>query len=81
VVASVSFARNLPRWYPVSHGGLASARLGRYRYLWTPGDSLGLLYDEERDPLETRNLAREPGVSEILRALRDTVQTMLSRRP
>ncbi len=81
VVASVSFARNLPKWYPVSHGGMASARLGRYRYLWSPGDTLGLLYDEESDPLETRNLVQEPGVTGILRALRDTVRSIIAKRP
>ncbi len=80
VTSGVTFARNLPAWYPVSHGALASARLGRYRYIWTPTDSLGQLYDHEADPMETSNLVKEPWAAPILRALRDTVAAMLPRR-
>jgi arylsulfatase A-like enzyme len=80
VTSAVTFARNLPSWYPVSQGGMASARLGRYRYLTSPRDTLGQLYDHETDPLETRNLAGEARLAPILHALRDTVAAVLPRR-
>jgi arylsulfatase A-like enzyme len=76
VTSTVSYARNLPDLYPVSNGGMASARLGRYRYLSTPNDSAGQLFDHETDPLESRNLAKEPWASSILAALRDTVAAL-----
>jgi hypothetical protein len=81
VISGVTFARNLPDWYPVSRGGLSSARLGRYRYIWSQRDSLGELYDHERDPEESRNLAGEPWAAPILGALRDTLRAIHGGRP
>ncbi|HEY9384704.1 MAG TPA: sulfatase [Gemmatimonadales bacterium] len=80
VTSAVSFARDLPSHYPVSQGALASARLGRYRFLSTPHDTVGQLYDLESDPFETRNLAGEPWAASILRTLRDTATAILPRR-
>ena len=80
VTSGVTYARNLPAWYPVSRGALASARVGRYRYIWTLTDSVGQLYDHETDPMETRNLAGEPWAATILRALRDTVANLLPQK-
>ena len=80
IVAAVSLARNLPDWYPVSHGALASARLGRYRYISSPRDTIGELYDHEVDPLESRNLAKEAWAASIVRQLADSVRTSLSER-
>jgi arylsulfatase A-like enzyme len=80
IVSGVSLARNLPDWYPVSHGALASARLGRYRYISSPRDTIGELYDHEADPLETRNLAKEGWAAPILRQLSDTVRKNLPER-
>jgi arylsulfatase A-like enzyme len=76
-ISGVSLARNLPDWYPVSHGALASARLGRYRYIRPPRDTIGELYDHETDPLETRNLAKQAWAAPILRELADTVRRSL----
>lgn len=80
VISAVSFARNLPAHYPVSQGAMASARLGRYRFLSSPGDTIGQLYDHDHDPYETRNLAGEPWAASILRALRDTATANLPGR-
>lgn len=71
--SALTYARNLPVNYPVSRGSLASARLGRYRYIRTGSDSIGELYDHAVDPMETRNLVAEPLLAPILRQLRDTV--------
>ena len=76
VISGVTLARNLPDWYPVSRGGLNSARLGRYRYIWSQRDSLGELYDHELDPEESRNLAGEPWAAPIIAALRDTLRAI-----
>jgi len=76
VVSGVTLARNLPDWYPVSRGGLNSARLGRYRYIWSQRDSLGELYDHELDPEESRNLAGEAWAAPIIGALRDTLRAI-----
>jgi arylsulfatase A-like enzyme len=81
VVSGVTHARNLPDWYPVSRGGLNSARLGRYRYIWSQRDSLGELFDHEVDPEESDNLAGEPWAAPILGALRDTLRAIRPGRP
>jgi hypothetical protein len=60
----------------VSRGGLNSARLGRYRYIWSQRDSLGELYDHEVDPEESRNLAGEAWAAPIIGALRDTLRAI-----
>jgi len=80
IVSGVSLARNLPDWYPVSHGALASARLGRYRYISSARDTIGELYDHQADPLETRNLAKEAWAAPMLRQLSDTVRKNLPER-
>jgi len=80
VTSAVSFASNLPKSYPVSGGGLVSVRLGRYRWVSSPRDTLGELYDHEKDPLEARNLAREAWAAPLLRALRDSARVLLSRK-
>ena len=80
VVSGVTYARNLPDWYPVSHGALESARLGRYRYIWSQRDSLGELYDHSVDPEEFRNLAREPWAAAVIAGLRDTLRGIRGRR-
>ena len=81
VVSGVTFARNLPDWYPVSQGWLNSARLGRYRYIWSQRDSLGELFDHKLDPEESRNLAGELWAAPILAALRDTLRAIRPGRP
>jgi arylsulfatase A-like enzyme len=78
--SALTYARNLPKNYPVSHGSLASARLGQYRYIRTGRDTIGELYDHGADSMETRNLAREPSLGRVLRQLRDTVGGVMPRR-
>jgi arylsulfatase A-like enzyme len=80
VTSAVSFARNLPKSYPVSSGGLVSVRLGRYRWVSSPRDTLGELYDHEKDPFEAQNLARAAWAAPLLRALRDSAKVLLSRK-
>jgi arylsulfatase A-like enzyme len=81
VVSGVTYARNLPDWYPVSRGALESARLGRYRYISSPRDSLGQLYDHSVDPEEFQNLAREPWAAAVIAGLRDTLRAIRGAGP
>ena len=81
VVSGVTYARNLPDWYPVSRGALESARVGRYRYIWSGPDSLGQLYDHSVDPEEFQNLAREPWAAAVIAGLRDTLRAIRGPRP
>jgi arylsulfatase A-like enzyme len=81
VVSAVTFAGNLPAWYPVSGGTIESGMLGRYRYIWSARDPLGELYDHAADPQESRNLARDPGSAAAVAALRDSLLRIPSLRP
>ena len=81
VVSGVTYARNLPDWYPVSRGALESARVGRYRYIGSGSDSLGQLYDHSVDPEEFQNLAREPWAAAVISGLRDTLRAIRGARP
>ncbi len=76
--------RQVPRqpfWYPVSRGNLASIRVGPLRYIRNYGDGVEELFDVERDPMEREDLARDPGLSDVLSALRLATDTVFRRQP
>ncbi len=54
---------------------------GRFKYIWRPTDGAEQLFDLKEDPLEERDLAREPARQELLEQWRQRMVRRLAPRP
>jgi hypothetical protein len=68
----LSFAPNLPAWYPVSTGGVRSVTTDRWQLI-VDGRGHEELFDLGSDPGESHNLAEDVDLQPILRSLRQAL--------
>ncbi len=78
LLSEVSFAPDVPEWYPVSRGDMKSLIVAPYHYIKN-GDGREELYDVDRDPLEQHDLARTEEGGRALQQFRRRFDAILAR--
>jgi arylsulfatase A-like enzyme len=72
VLSELYRATGQPDWYPSARGNIHALVQGRYHLIRGPGD-VEELYDVERDPMETTNLASDASLADTLASMRRTL--------
>jgi arylsulfatase A-like enzyme len=75
------YALGMSSWRAWQQAAAAGRLTGEHAHIWRPGQVVEQLFDLERDPWETNNLAADPAQADRLAAWRNRLrQTMLETR-